>query len=177
LAKPQLRALLCAALAIASAAPAEEPGLQTRIARLSCGGTVVTAQAWCYGASGICAREALSFRRTEGSLTVAPHKRLVHYDLPDGRRVDALDYGITGWSCVAGTNGGRYVALLFARPGGKRCGECEYFRLYHPNGRLIAATLRFDADGRPREDARAATLIGEVVGSLPAQALQPVYAR
>jgi hypothetical protein len=169
--------LIAAWLSAAGTAIAGEPRLTPRLARLNCGVTIVTAHASCDGATGMCLREALTFRRAEGSLTVAPHKRVISHTLPDGKRVDALDYRINAWSCVAGVNGGEYVAVSLTRTGGGSCGDCEDLRLYHPGGGLIATTLRFDAQGRPREDVRGGELIAKMIGRLPPGALQPVYTR
>ena len=43
------------------------------------------------------------------------------------------------------------------------------------NGQLIAATLRFDAEGRPREDEKAAELIGKLIARPVPGAFVPVY--
>ena len=159
----------------AASASAAEPPLEQRRAQMNCGNTVITAQAACHPATGACLREALTFRRIEGSTTVAPHKRLVPHNLPGGSRVEALDYHVTRWSCVHGVNGGRYVALIAARAAGGDCSLCEYMRLYHPSGQLIAATLNFDGEGRPRADEKATELIGKLIAKPAPGAFAPVY--
>ena len=170
-------ALLGLALCSAAGTTAQEPGLAPRLDRLACGNTVVIAHASCYGTTPMCVRETLTFHRPEGRTVLAPHKQLGRYTLHAGRTVEALDYHASEWAGVAGLNGGRYVAFIMARTTGGNCSECKYFRLYHPNGRLVASTLTFDAAGRPRKDPKASELISKMVDRPRPDAFQPVYAR
>lgn len=170
-------ALLAASWSAAVTAAEPAPGLEPRLDRLACGSTVVIAQASCYGTTRMCIRETLTFHRPEGRTVLAPHKQLGRHKLHDGRTVEALDYHASEWACVTGSNGGRYVAFIMARTTGGNCSECEYFRLYHPNGRLIASTLIFDAAGRPRKDPKASELISKMVDRPRPDAFEPVYAR
>ena len=155
---------------------AASPPLTPQRGQLACGGTIVTALAHCHGDTPLCARESLSFRRTEGGTFVAPHKRLAAQALPDGGSVQALEYRLSEWACVPGVNGGRYVAVILTRTRGGSCADCEYTRLYHPNGRLIAATLAFDANGRSRESPGARELVAEMIGRdrIP---FRPIYGK
>jgi hypothetical protein len=158
-------------------AAAPEANLSQRLDRMACGNTVIIAHASCYAATPVCVRETLTFHRPESRTILAPHKHQGPHQLQDGRIVEALDYHVSKWACVAGVNGGRYIVFIMARTRDGNCKECEYVRLYHPNGRLIATTLTFDAAGRPREDPRALELVGSTVDRPLPAAFQPVYAR
>ena len=165
------------AVSLTAAAAAAENDLTSRRAHLACGPSIITAQAFCYGDSPLCARETLTFRRMEGSTVLSPHPRTQDYPLHAGRKVAALDYRANSWACVEGANGGRYVAVVMVRAGGADCGECQYARLYHPNGRAIAATLRFDTAGRPSGDAKAVAVMREVLGRPWPEGLKLVHDR
>ena len=156
---------------------AKDPDLAPRLARLACGNTLVTAQAACYGATAVCASETLTFHRPEARTIVASHRHRSSYPLAGGTKVEALDYHAAAWACADGAHGGRYLAIVMAHTGGGNCSTCEFLRLYHSNGRLIASTLRFDAAGRPLEDAKAGELIREMLGTPVPDALRPVYGR
>ena len=170
-------ALLGLALCHVAGSSAQEPGLLSRVDRLACGNTVVIAHASCYGATRLCIRETLTFHRPESRTIVAPHKHLVPHQLQGGKIVDALDYRISKWACVTGVNGGHYVAFAMARTSDGNCRECEYVRLYHPNGRLIATTVRFDAAGRSHEDPKGMEMMRNTVDRPPPDAFRPVYAQ
>jgi hypothetical protein len=157
------------------AAAATPPGLAQRIDRIACGNTVVIAHAYCYEATAACIRETLTFHRPESRAVLAPHKHMVPQLLPDGSAVEGLDYRISRWACVPGINGGRYVAVIMTRTNDTNCNTCEYLRLYHPNGRLIAATLTFDAGGTPREDRRAMELLGNTIERPRADVFRRAY--
>jgi len=165
--------LACASHAAAPATP--EPA--QRIDRIACGNTIVIAHAFCYEPTSACVRETLTFHRPESRTILAPHKNVVPQLLPDGRTVEGLDYLISKWACLPGVNGGHYVAVIMTRANDRNCEMCEYLRLYHPNGRLIAATLTFDASGRPREDQRGMELLGNTIDRPLPDAFRPVYLR
>ena len=115
-----------------------EADLSPRQARLACDAVVVSANALCYGASPLCVRETLTFRRLESTTTLAPHVQTHNHPAPSGGTVTALDYRATSWTCAQGKDGGSYVAVLMVRAVGPDCGDCQYLRLYHPTGSLIA---------------------------------------
>ena len=169
-------AILLAASTTAAAATAE-PVLAPRQARLACGPAIVLANAQCYGNTPLCLRETLTFRRLEGSTTLAPHVHTHSYPAPSGGTLAALDYRATSWTCTPGKNGGSYVAVLMVRTGGADCGECQYLRLYHPGGNLIAATLKFDASGRATGDEKGALLVQKVLGRPWPEGLKVIYDR
>jgi hypothetical protein len=137
----------------------------------------VSANALCYGWTPLCLRETLAFRRLEGTTILAPHIRTSSHPSPSGGTVTALDYRATSWACTAGQNGGRYVAVLMVRSSGAECGDCQYLRLYHPNGNLIATTLKFDAAGRARSDEKGAGLVHRVLGRTRPEGLKIIYGR
>ena len=169
---------LLAALALsAPAAAAPDPDLAPRQALLACGTVVVSANAVCYGATPLCLRETLTFRRLEGTTTLAPHVQTRSYPAPSGGTVTALDYRATSWTCTQGKDGGSYVAVLLVHASGADCGDCQYLRLYHPSGNLIAATLRFDASGRATGDVKGATLVQKVLGRAWPEGLKVIYDR
>ena len=168
-----MREALLAAL-LWSAVAAGEPGIVPRRDQLACGSTLVTAQASCHHGTRVCVRETLTFQRPEGRTISAPHKHLATQSLPSGGSVEALEYHLFSWSCVAGVNGGHYLAVVMTRTAGVRCSLCNYTRLYHLRGQPIAATLTFDADGRPRETPGAADLIMKLVGK-PLHSFERVY--
>lgn len=169
--------LIALAAPAPGAAAAQEPGLAPRQARLACGPVIVSANALCYGATPLCLRETLTFQRMEGSTTLAPHAQTHSYPAPSGDSVAALDYRATSWACTPGKNGGSYVAIVMVRVGGTDCGECQYLRLYHPNGSLIAATLRFDAAGRPSSDDKGANLVQKILGRPWPEGLKVIHDR
>lgn len=148
-----------------------------RQARLACGAVVVSANALCYGTTALCLRETLTFRRLESTTTLAPHVQTHDHPAPAGGTVIALDYRATSWTCTPGKDGGSYVAVLMVRPSGSDCGDCQYLRLYHPAGNLIATTLRFDAFGRARVDAKGAALVQKVLGRPWPEGLKIIYDR
>jgi hypothetical protein len=175
---PRPRVLVVALAVSASAAAATlEPGLAARQAQLACGPVIVSANAVCYANSPLCLRETLTFRRLEGSTTLAPHIQTHSHPAPAGGTVTALDYRATSWACTPGKNGGSYVAVLMVRSSGADCGECQYLRLYHPNGNLIATTLKFDAAGRARSDEKGAALMQRVLGRPRPDGLRIIYDR
>jgi len=186
-----LRAVLIAiVLPSAAVLAAGETVLTERRGQLACSNTLVTAQASCYANTLVCARETLTFHRPENRIIVASHPHSSEHPLivltpprssghppPADRNfknVMAPDYSAFSWACVEGVNGGRYIAVVMGQTGGGNCGMCDYLRLYHPNGRLIASTLRFNAAGRPGKDEKAEALITEMIGSGPI-ALRPIY--
>ena len=177
MAKAGIFPALFLAVAISAAAAAQEAGIAPRQSQLTCGRTIVSANAMCYGATSLCLRETLTFRRTEGSTTLAPHAQTHSHPAASGGNVPALDYRATSWTCAPGRNGGHYVAVLMVRASGADCGECQYLRLYHPNGSLIAATLTFDADGRARGNEKGATLVQKVLGRPWPEGLKLIYDR
>jgi hypothetical protein len=172
-----LAALLAVAVAATAAAATPEAGLATRQAQLACGRAIVYASAVCHGVTALCLRETLTFRRVEGSTTLAPHAQTHSHPAPGGGSVTALDYRATSWTCAPGTNGGRYVAVVMVRAGGADCGECQYLRLYHPNGSLVAATLKFDAAGQASGNEKGAILVQKVLGRPWPEGLKLVYDR
>jgi hypothetical protein len=171
------RVLIAIALAASAAAAAAEPGLEPRRAQLACGTAIVSANALCYGGTALCLRETLTFRRMEGSTTLAPHARTHSQPVPAGGSVTALDYRATSWTCASGRNGGSYVAVLMVRAGGADCGECQYLRLYHPNGSLIATTVKFDAAGQAGADEKGAILVQKMLGRAWPDAMKLIYDR
>jgi len=172
----RLSAILLAVAAPAAAAPAEAD-LTPRQAQLACATVVVSANALCYGTTPLCLRETLTFRRLEGSTTLAPHVQTHGHPALSGGTVAALDYRATSWTCAAGKYGGSYVAVLMVRVSGAECGECQYLRLYHPNGNLVAATLKFDAAGRATGDEKGAILVQELLGRPWPEGLKLIYDR
>jgi hypothetical protein len=169
--------LIAFAASATAAAAAQEPGLAPRQALLACGPVIVAANALCYSNTSLCLRETLTFQRLEGSTTLAPHAQTHSQAAPAGGTLTALDYRATSWSCTAGKNGGRYVAVIMVRAGGADCDECRYLRLYHPNGGLIAATVKFDPAGRPSADESAAVLVQKVLGRPWPEGLKMIYDR
>ena len=169
--------LLAASLCAAAGSAAAENELTPRRGELNCGSSLVTALSMCYGDSRLCARETLTFRRPGGSTVLAPHPRTENHRAPAGGKVAALDYRATSWACTAGATGGRYVAVIMVRTNGVDCGECQYIRLYHPEGQVIATTLKFDAAGRPSEDAQGTALIKEILGRPWPEGLKLIYYR
>jgi hypothetical protein len=173
-----LRAMVVAvAVSGTAAAAAPESGLAPRQAQLACGKVIVTASAVCHGVTALCLRETLTFRRVESSTTLAPHAQTHSHPTPSGGSVTALDYRATSWTCVPGRNGGRYVAVVMLRASGTDCSECQYLRLYHPNGGLIAATLKFDAAGQASADERGAIVVQKVLGRPWPEGLKLIYDR
>jgi hypothetical protein len=177
-----VNALRAALLAIAvsttaAAASAPETSLAPRQAQLACGRVIVSANTLCYPGTALCLRETLTFRRVEGSTTVAPHARTHSHAAPDGGSVTALDYRATSWTCAPGRNGGHYVAVLMVRATGADCGDCQYLRLYHPNGSLIATTVKFDAAGQASADEKGAILVQKVLGRPWPDAMKLIYDR
>jgi hypothetical protein len=177
MAKAGIFPALFLAVAISAAAATQEAGLAPRQSQLICGRTIVFANAQCYGATSLCLRETLTFRRTEGSTTLAPHARTHSHPAAAGSNIPALDYRATSWTCAPGRDGGHYVAVLMVRAGGADCGECQYLRLYHPNGGLIAATLNFDAAGRASGNERGAAIVQKVLGRPWPEGLKVIYDR
>jgi hypothetical protein len=165
------------AFALSASAAPQEPGLAARQARLACGPVVVSANALCYVTTSLCLRETLTFQRLESSTTLAPHARTHDFTAQTGGSVVALDYRATSWACAAGKNGGSYVVILMVRSSGADCGECQYLRLYHPNGNLIATTLKFDAAGRPSGDEGGAALVQKVLGRPWPEGMKLIYDR
>ena len=151
--------------------------MTARQARLVCGPVIVSANAGCYANSSLCLRETLTFRRLEGTTTLAPHAQTHAYPAPSGGTVPALGYRATSWTCAAGKDGGRYIAVLRVRVSGADCGDCQYLRLYHPTGNLIATTLKFDAAGRVMGDEKGATLVQKVLGRSWPEGLTIIYDR
>ena len=142
---------------------------------MACGGAHVTARASCYAHTRFCVRETLAFSHPGVTTVLALHKRLVSRRLADGRGVEALDYRSAAWACVAGVNGGSFIALLMRETAADGCAVCEYLSVYHPRGRLIAATLRFDASGQSHADTGAAAVIRELLGVERPGGFRPVY--
>ena len=171
--------VLSFAVAAAATAVAATPdsGLAPRQAQLACGQAIVSANALCHAGTALCLRETLTFRRVEGSTTLAPHARTHSHPAPAGGSVTALDYRATSWTCAPGTNGGRYVAVLMVRATGADCGDCQYLRLYHPHGSLIATTVRFDAAGHASADEKGAMLVQKVLGRPWPEGLKIIYDR
>ena len=149
----------------------------TRQAQLACGRAIVSASALCHGNTVLCVRETLTFRRVDSSTTLAPHARTHSHPAPDGGSIAALDYRATSWTCAPGRNGGRYVAVVMVRASGAGCGECQYLRLYHPNGSLIAATLKFDPAGQASGDEKGAIVVQKVLGRPWPDGLKVIYDR
>lgn len=174
---PLTAILLAIVLSTTAAAAAPEPGLATREAQLACGRAIVSASALCQGRTALCVRETLTFRRVEGSTILAPHARTHASPAPAGGSITALDYRATSWTCAPGRNGGSYVAVLMVRSSGADCGECQYLRLYHPNGSLIAATLKFDAAGQASGDEKGAIVMQKVLGRPWPEGLTLIYDR
>jgi hypothetical protein len=170
-------ALLTVAVSTTAAAAAPETSLASRQAKLACGRVIVSANALCYGGTALCLRETLTFRRMEGSTTLAPHARTHSHPAPAGGSVTALDYRATSWTCASGRNGGNYVAVLMVRAGGADCGECQYLRLYHPYGGLIATTVKFDAAGVASTDEKGAILVQNMLGRPWPDAMKVIYDR
>jgi hypothetical protein len=164
-------------LATSAAVAAAEPGLVPRQAQLACGPVVVLANAQCYGTTTLCLRETLTFRRLEGSTTLAPHVHTHNYPAPSRGTLTALDYRATSWACTPGKGGGSYVAVLMVRTGSTDCAECQYLRLYHPSGNLIATTLKFDASGRATGDEKGTILVQKVLGRSWPEGLKIIYDR
>jgi hypothetical protein len=171
------RLLLAVAVSTTAAAATLEAGLAIRQAELACGRAIVSASALCHGNTALCLRETLTFRRVESSTTVAPHARTHSHPAPEGGSIAALDYRATSWTCAPGRNGGRYVAVVMVRASGAGCGECQYLRLYHPNGSLIAATLKFDLAGRASGDEKGAIVVQKVLGRPWPDGLKVIYDR
>jgi hypothetical protein len=169
--------LLAVAVSTTAAAAAPDADLALHRAQLACGKAIVSADALCYGGSALCLRETLTFRRAEGSTILAPHARTHSHPAPAGGSVTALDYRAISWTCASGRNGGSYVAVLMVRAGGADCGECQYLRLYHPNGNLITTTVKFDAAGQASADERGAILVQKVLGRPWPDALKLIYDR
>jgi hypothetical protein len=170
-------ALVAIAVSTTAAAVAAESGLAPRQAQLACGRIIVSANALCYSGTALCLRETLTFRRLEGSTTLAPHARTHSHPAPAGGSVTALDYRAASWTCAPGRNGGGYVAVLMVRATGPDCGDCQYLRLYHPNGSLIATTVRFDAAGQASADEKGAMLVQKVLGRPWPEGLKLIYDR
>src|SRR5688572_10660052 len=87
-----------AAVATIALWPAGAIAAESLVARrdqLACGSSLITAHASCYGRTSMCVGETLTFRRPEGSTSIAPNKQQAGYSLPSGGKVLALDYHIT----------------------------------------------------------------------------------
>ncbi|HKA43019.1 MAG TPA: hypothetical protein VKF40_13610 [Burkholderiales bacterium] len=174
----RLRAMLqAAALWSAATAIGAESDLAPRHAQLACGPAIVVANALCYGEAPLCVRETLTFRRPGGSTVLSPHPHMGKHSAPAGGSVAALDYHATSWACAEGVDGGRYVAIVMVHASGADCGECQYARLYHPNGNAIAATLKFDSSGRPGGNPASAAMLREILGRPWPGALKFIYDR
>jgi hypothetical protein len=116
----------------------------------------------------------LSFSTRSGRLIVPLHTHYVVHE-SQGRKANALDYRAQLWACIPGKNGGHYVVVIMSRSGAAGCGECEYSRLYDPNGRLIATDLAFDARGQPRGNSAGRAMMREVLGDSGPHAFSEIY--
>ena len=68
------------------------------------------------------------------------HPHRTGYEL-ESHKVSVLDYHAAWWACVPGRSGGHFLIVVMTRAGGRTCRDCEYSRLYDPNGRLLATDL------------------------------------
>lgn len=141
-----------------------QSGAAFRTGFIECGQAQITARAECHGESAYCLTETLTFARRTSRSIVPLHRNYVVHEHSD-RKIRVLDYHAASWACVRGKTGGSYLVVIMRRVGGTNCSECEYSRLYDLNGRLIAADLAFDAQGRPRENTPGRDMMHEVLGA------------
>ncbi len=137
-------------------------------------GARITARAQCFEKTAYCLTETLTFARAN-SRSIAPlHRTHVMHELA-GKKIKALDYHAASWGCVPGHTGGSYLMVALRRAAGGNCSECEYLRLYDLNGRLIAAELAFDEQGRARDNKRGREMMHEIPGAPELRAVTDVY--
>jgi hypothetical protein len=147
-----------------------------RTAYLECGKAQVRALAECYENTDFCISETLTFVRSGRRAIVGVHQHFESFAL--GKlKVQALDYHASSWACLPGKNGGHYVLVVVDHTGGTdNCGnECSFVQLYDPGGRLVAASMKFDARGRPRDNAAGTTLIRQLTGQPAPRAFAAIY--
>ena len=143
-----------------------------RAAYLDCGKTHVRALAECYETTDFCISESLTFVRPGRRAVVGMHQHYETFDLK-ALKVQALDYHAAAWACVPGRRGGHYLSVVMEHAG--TCHQCSYIQLFDHNGHLVAASIRFDSRGRPRENVQGAALIQRLTGRLAPQAFASIY--
>ena len=143
-----------------------------RTAYMDCGKTQVRALAECYENTGLCISETLSFARSGRRTIVGMHQHFETYDLHK-RKVKVLDYHASSWACLTGKDGGRYLSVVMDHSGA--CSDCTFVQLYDPNGRLVAASVKFDAHGKPRENAEGTSLMRRLTGPPAPRAFASIY--
>ncbi|MGZ9067253.1 MAG: hypothetical protein ACXW2I_18210, partial [Burkholderiales bacterium] len=131
------------------------------------------ARAQCLEGSPLCVTETLSFSRRAGRAIVPLHSKYTEGEDP-ARKLKTLDYRASAWACVPGKSGGHYLVVIMARAR-DGCADCEYSRLYDPNGRLIATDFMFDSAGRPRRDDAGRHVMHEILGEPARHRFGAVY--
>ena len=146
-----------------------------RSAYMECGKTQVRALAECYVSTELCISETLTFSRGGRRAIVGMHQHYETYDLRK-LKVQALDYHASSWACLPGKNGGHYLLVVMDHAARGNCGsECSFIQAYDATGRLLAASVKFDARGRPRDNAAGVTLVRQLTGLPAPNAFAAIY--
>lgn len=146
-----------------------------RAAYMQCGKAQVRALAECYENTALCVSETLTFVRNGRRAVVGMHQHYDTYELDDKLKVKALDYHASSWACVPGKDGGHYLSVVMDATRDAHCTECSFVKLYDPGGRLVAASVGFDARGRPHDNAEGASLIRRLTAPPAPRAFAAIY--
>ena len=143
-----------------------------RTAYIDCGKTQVRALAECYENSALCISETLTFARSGRRAIIGTHQHYETYEL-NKLKVQALDYHGSSWACLPGKDGSHYLLVAMDHTG--NCTECSFVKVFDPNGRLVATSVKFDARGKPRDNAEGASVVRRLTAPPTPRAFASIY--
>lgn len=167
--------LILACFLLACAPVLAQHHTEWRAAYMQCGKAQVRALAECYENTAFCVSETLTFVRSGRRAVVGMHQHYDTYELDGKLKVKALDYHASSWACVPGKDGGHYVSVVMDATRDGQCTECSFVKLYDPGGRVVAASVKFDAGGRPHDNAEGASLIRRLTAPPAPRAFAAIY--
>lgn len=166
---------LLAGLLLVPALACAQYHTEWRSAYMDCGKAQVRALAECYENTELCISETLTFVRNGRRSIVGVHQHFETYE-HHKLKVQALDHHASSWTCLPGRNGGHYLLVVVDPAARGACGgDCGFIQIYEPSGRLLAASVKFDARGRPRDNAAGTALMRSLTGSPAPNAFAAIY--